>query len=84
MYPREDIELRHTLLTHQGHRNVIRPSEYHRLSIQTFVIDLGRLVGSHPSSRQLLPGAKKVWQGLERLNWAIAVRDAIGARDASQ
>ena len=48
--------------------------------IRAVVIDLGRLVGSHPSARQPLPGTKKVWQGLERLHWAIQVRDAIGER----
>jgi len=41
---------------------------------------LGRLVGAHPSSRQPLPGARKVWQGLERLNRAVQVRDALGER----
>ena len=44
------------------------------------VIDLGRLVGWHGSTRQALPGTKKVWQGLERLNWAVQVRDALGER----
>ena len=48
--------------------------------IRTVVIDLGRLVGWHGSTRQALPGTKKVWQGLERLNWAVQVRDALGER----
>ena len=48
--------------------------------IQTVVIDIGRLVGAHPTTRQPLPGAKKVWQGLERLNWAVQVRDALGEK----
>ena len=41
----------------------------HAPDIRDVVIDLGRLVGSHPSSRQPFPGARKVWHGLERLNW---------------
>ena len=32
--------------------------------IRTVVIDLGRLVGLHGSTRQTLPGPKKVWQSL--------------------
>ncbi len=48
--------------------------------IRAEVIDLGRLVGSHHSARQPLPGTKKVWQGLEQLHWAIRVRDAFGER----
>ena len=74
-FPEEDIDLFHTLLEAQGHRYVERAPD-----IRAVVIDLGRLVGSHPSSRQGLPGTKKVWQGLERLHWAIQVRDAIGER----
>ena len=77
MYSRVDIELLHTLLKHQGHRNLLEKSVYHKIGMQTCVMDIGRLVGSHPSTRQLLPGAQKVWQGLERLNGAIEVRDAI-------
>ncbi len=48
--------------------------------IRTFVVDRGRLVGAHPTKRQPLPGVKTVWQGLERLNWGIQVRDAIGEK----
>ncbi len=48
--------------------------------IRSFVIDLGRLVGAHPSKRQKLPGTKKVWQGLERLSWAVQVRDALAKK----
>ncbi len=48
--------------------------------VRAVVIGLGRLVGSHPTPRQPFPGAKKVWQGLERLNWAIQVRDALSER----
>ena len=48
--------------------------------IKQFVIDLGRLVGAHPSKRQDIPGTKKIWQGLERFNWAIQVRDAINEK----
>ena len=48
-----------------------RRQDARRQDIRAVVIDLGRLVGSHPNPRQPLPGARKVWQGLERLNWAI-------------
>ena len=48
--------------------------------IRTFVIDRGHLVGAHPTKHQPLPGVKKVWQGLERLNWGIQVRDARGEK----
>ncbi len=48
--------------------------------IRPVVTDLGRLVGSHPSKNPPLPGAKQVWQGLERRNWAVLVRDALGER----
>ncbi len=49
-------------------------------TIRAVVIDIGRLVGAHPSARQPLPGTKTVWQGLERLNWAVQVRDALGEK----
>ena len=55
VFPEEDIDLLHTLLEAQGHRNVERAPD-----IRAVVIDLGRLVGSHPSSRQQLPRTKKV------------------------
>ena len=48
--------------------------------IRAVVIDIGGLVRSHPSARQPLPGTNKVWPRLERLHWAIEVRDAIGER----
>ena len=80
MFPQEDVDLLHTLLESQGHRNVVRLPDGKVPDIRAVVIDLGRLVGSHPSPRQPLPGTKKVWQGLERLYWAIQVRDALGER----
>ncbi len=46
--------------------------------VRAVVIDLGRLLGSHPTPRRPLPGAKNIWQGLARLNWAIQVRDSPG------
>ncbi len=86
----EEIELLHTLLRAPGHKPVPTPSGPAAQSpsptdravpdIRPVVIDLGRLVGWHPSKSQPLPGAKKVWQGLERLNWAVLVRDALGER----
>ena len=48
--------------------------------IRTFVIDRGHRVGAHPTKRQPLPGVKKVWQGLERLNWGIQMRHARGEK----
>ena len=39
-----------------------------------------RLVGSHPSARQPLPGTKEIRQGLERMNWAVQVRDTLGEK----
>ena len=80
VFPEEDIDLLQTLLEAQGHRDARRRPAGRAPDIQTVVIDLGRLVGAHPTTRQPLPGAKKVWQGLERLNWAVQVRDALGER----
>ena len=80
VFPQEDVDLLHTLLEAQGHRNVVRLPDGKVPDIRAVVMDLGRLVGSHPSPRQPLPGTKKVWQGLERLYWAIQVRDALGER----
>ena len=42
LYARADIELLQTLLKHQGHRHLMEKSGYHRIGIQTFVIDIGR------------------------------------------
>ncbi len=78
--PERDIHLLHTLLEAQGHRGVERMERGEIPTIQSFVINLGRLVGAHPTKRQPRPGVKKVWQGLERLNWGIQVRDAIGEK----
>ncbi|MCY4196572.1 MAG: hypothetical protein OXD33_06595 [Rhodobacteraceae bacterium] len=32
------------------------------------------------AAAKALPGVKKVWQGLERLNWGIQVRNALGEK----
>ena len=80
VFPEADIDLLHTMLEWRGHRDVVRPPDGRAPDIRTSVIDLGRLVGSHPNPRRPPPGTKKVWQGLERLNWAIQVRDALGMR----
>ena len=53
-------------------------------TIRGVVVELGRLAGFHPLKKLQLPGTKKVRQGLERLNWAIQLRDAIGARRREQ
>ena len=78
--PVQDIDLLHTLLEAQGHPDVQRAPAGQAPDMQAVVIDLGRLVGAHPTRRQPLPGAKKVWQGLERLNWAVQLREAIRER----
>ncbi len=80
VFPEEDIDLLHTMLESQGHRDVVRMPGGRAPDIRAIVIDLGRLVGSHPTPRQPLPGTKKVWQGLERMSWAVQVRDALGEK----
>ena len=82
VFPVEDIDLLRAMLEEQGHRDVAPPAPQQAPDIRTVVIDLGRLVGAHPGKRQPLPGVKKVWQGLERLNWAVLVRDALEKRRA--
>ena len=80
VFPEEDVDLLHDLLEAQGHRNVERMEPGRPPASREVVVDLRHLFGFHPWKRQKLPGAKKVWLGLERLNWAVQVRDAIGAR----
>ena len=80
IYPERDVRLLLTLLAFQGHREIFDMTAGMPPDIRTFVVDLGRLVGAHPTKRQPLPGVKTVWQGLERLNWGIQVRDAIGEK----
>jgi len=74
------VDLPHTLLEGQGHREAVRAEGGHVPDIRAAVIDLGRPVGAHPSPRQPLPGVRKVWQGPGRLNRGIQVRDALGER----
>ena len=52
--------------------------------IRAAVIGLGRLAGARPSERQPLPGAEKVWQGLERLSRAVQAPDALGGKRLEQ
>ncbi len=80
IYPERDVRLLLTLLAFQGHREIFDMTAGMPPDIRTFVVDRGRLVGAHPTKRQPLPGVKTVWQGLERLNWGIQVRDAIGEK----
>ena len=80
VFPEEYVELLHAMLEALGHRSVERTKPEKPPAIREVVIDLGRLVGFHPWKKQQLPDAKKAWQGLKWLNWAIQVRDAIGAR----
>ncbi len=79
-FPEGDIDLLHTMLESQGHRDVVRPPDGRAPDIRTSVIDLGRPVGSHPNPRRPLPGTKKVRRGPGRPNRAIQVRDALGMR----
>jgi len=46
------------------------------------VIDMARLVGSHPTKRQPLPGTKKIWRGFLKLQWAVIVYNALSADDS--
>ncbi len=39
----------------------VRAPPDHRPDIRTFVIDLARIAGFHPSKRQPLPGTSKLW-----------------------
>ncbi len=79
-FPERDVDLLHALLESQGHPNVVRIADGHVPGIRAVVTDLGRLVGAHPPTRRSLPGTKRVWQGLERLSWAVQVRDALDRR----
>ena len=47
---------------------------------RAFLIRTLKILIRMPLPRQPLLGMTKVWQGLERLNWAILVRDALGER----
>ena len=78
--PQEGIDLLRTLLEARGHREVDRTPGGKPPGIRAAVIDLGRPVGARPSKRQPLPGAEKVWQGLERLSRAVQAPDALGER----
>ena len=80
VFPEKDVGLLHTVMESQGHREAVRMPAGHAPDIRAVVIGLGRLVGSRPSPRQPPPGSKQVRQGLERLNRAIQVRDAIDER----
>ncbi len=80
VFPEKDLDLLRALLESQGHRNFTRLPDGKPPDIRAAVIDIGRLVGFHPSPRQPLPGTKKVSQGLKRLHWAIQVRDAVAER----
>ncbi len=56
--PAEDMDLLHTLLEAQGHRDVVRLPDGTPPDTRAVVIDIGRLVGARPSPRQPLPGAR--------------------------
>ena len=62
--PERDVRLPLTLLAFQGHSGIFDMAAAGAPpDIRTLLIDLGRLVGAHPTKRQPLPGVKKVWQG---------------------
>ena len=49
VFPEEDIDLLHTMLESQGHRDVVRMPAGQVPNNRAVAIDLGRLVASHPS-----------------------------------
>ena len=53
-------DLLQTMLEVHGHRDVVRMPAGQAPDFRAAVIDLRRLVGSHPSSRQPPPGTRKV------------------------
>ncbi len=59
-FPEEDVDLLHTRLESQAQRDVVRLLARHEPDIRAVVIDLGRLVRSHPVARLLLPGTQEV------------------------
>ncbi len=80
---REEIYVLYKLLRHQGHRHIRGPPpDGDPPKIRTFVIDMARLVGSHPTKRQPLPGTKKIWRGFLKLQWAVIVYNALSADDS--
>ena len=57
------MDLLHTMLESQGHRDVVRMPAGQVPDIRAVVVDLGRLAGARPSTRQPLPGMRKVnWE----------------------
>ena len=56
----------YTMLEAQGHWNVVRRPDGQMADIRPVVIDFGRLVGSHPNSRQPFSGAKKSLTGARK------------------
>ena len=78
----EDVDLLHTMLESQGHREVVRMPAGQEPDIRAVEIELGRLVGSNPNpaNHSYAPGHAKSLAGLERLHWAIQICDAISER----
>ena len=81
VFPEEDIDLLQTMLEAQGHRDARRMPAGQAPDIQT-VVHRPRAPRRGPSHNHgsRCRAQKKVWQGLERLNWAVQVRDALGER----
>ena len=77
VFRREEIDLPRIMLEHQGHRDVVRNAGGRPPDMRTVIIDIARLAGARAASKTALPGTKKVFQGLERLNRAAKVRNAI-------
>ena len=73
------MDLLHTMLESQGHRDVVRMPAGQVPDIRA-VSSISGASSAPILQAPAAPGPRKVWQGLERLNWAIQVRDAIGER----
>ncbi len=63
MFSEHDVKVLYTLLRHYG---VIRAPPDAAPDIRTLVVDLARLAGFIPSTRQPLPGTQKLWEGWRR------------------
>ncbi|MCY3995123.1 MAG: hypothetical protein OXF07_03190 [Rhodobacter sp.] len=62
VFPEEDIDPLHAMLESRGHRNVVGQVP----DIHAVVIDLGRLVGSHPKPPPTLAGQEESLAGARK------------------
>ena len=58
------------------YHHIIRAPPQEPPDIRTFVVDLARVAGFHPSKRQPLPGTEKIWQAWQRYKAGIDFIDA--------